>query len=806
MKRQLTLTAVAVLTAMASVAAPLTPEQALGRLKSGSPAKARTINASQYKLVHTEATPEGQPAAYVFTKETGNGYTVLSASDLCQPVLGYSDSGKFDYNNMPDAMKWWLGKYAEEVAYAENMPASQRNIPARINNPVGVIEPLCKTRWDQGSPYNAQCPVIGGSPAPTGCVATSMAQAMNYHKYPEVGTGSKTYSWNGRKLSIDFSAQKFDWDNMINYYAGGSYTQAQGDAVAYLMKACGYSVEMNYTAAASGATSNKIVRALIDNFGYDKGAYYASRDSYSYDEWMKLCHENLMNYGPIIYNGVDPLAGGHSFIIDGYSGDGYFHVNWGWGGMSDGYFLLDALTPVSQGAGGAEGGFNYSQDAVIGMCKPREGSVEQPLALTQMGYVEAKLNGIRIEFSTTGGRYKGWYNMNSVPMSIYLGAIIEPTEGGEKIIRQISIAGSTAAFNLNPSTGIGATGRIAMSATGLPDGKYKVTIASRTGDSAEGDYIPVICPYGYPNYVMLDVKDGKVSVENVQPNTLKFESVELTAPLYNGRNTRLKAHIVNDSDLQLTAVVTPALLQDGNDIYQAETVAISVDPNSSIDYEWICSFHLMNPNFTFTSPQTFQLRLYNEETNRVYGNFGDVEMTSTASGFILTVDKFDIEGATPGTVEAGGQSFNNVYSVANPNDFTVNFDYSVTRGYFDTQVVMGIYTREGATYVPVTDYVFEDQPMAGTGAHESNQIKVSFPENDPEKVYYLRALYSRSGNLVYLGQILFHSAMSAVDEIETDDNTAPAEYYNLQGMRISEPLKGQIVIMKKGGKTVKVMK
>ena len=57
--------------------------------------------------------------------------------------------------------------------------------------------------------------------------------------------------------------------------------------------------------------------------------------------------------------------------------------------------------------------------------------------------------------------------------------------------------------------------------------------------------------------------------------------------------------------------------------------------------------------------------------------------------------------------------------------------------------------------------------------------------------------------------MLFRSSddQSGIDSIVTDsaDENAPVEYYNLQGIRLSEPVAGQIVIRRQGSKVSKIV-
>ena len=135
-----------------------------------------------------------------------------------------------------------------------------------------AIAPMIKTKWDQVEPYYNQCPMVGTNRTYTGCVATAMAQVLKYWNYPEVGTGSISYECEdiSKRLSMNFALRKFDWENMSDTYVPGQYTETEADAVAYLMKACGYAVKMNYNTESSGALAMNIASGLKKYLGYDQ--------------------------------------------------------------------------------------------------------------------------------------------------------------------------------------------------------------------------------------------------------------------------------------------------------------------------------------------------------------------------------------------------------------------------------------------------------------------------------------------------------------------------------------------------------
>lgn len=376
MNSKITLIGAACMIGLSAAAAPVSPEQALGRVAGNGPAKVRSMMQSTPKLSYTARDARGTAAAYVFTPSDGVGFTILSADDCAVPVLGYSESGVFDAANMPPAMKWWLEEYGRQIEYAARHGAKSSDDPVYAPQGWTPVAPLCTTKWNQDAPYNVTTPKVNDRNCPTGCVATSLAQVVNYFKYPGKMSGFASYLWEyGEKtIKMNFENVVFDWSLMLDSYTTSS-PQKNIDAVAQLMKACGYSVQMNYGPDMSGTTSYKIMDALKNNFGYDAGVSYLERARYSTSEWTKMVYDNIKNIGPVIYNGSS-IDGGHSFVCDGYDGKGYFHINWGWGGVSDGYFLLDALDPEVHGIGGADSAFNFMQDAVVDIRPDRSGTSE----------------------------------------------------------------------------------------------------------------------------------------------------------------------------------------------------------------------------------------------------------------------------------------------------------------------------------------------------------------------------------------------------------------------------------------------
>ena len=325
-------------------------------------------------------------AYYAFNATSGGGYVLVAGDDCLPAVLGYSDEGEFDPSNIPANMQEWLDDYAEQVRYVQSHSGAR--ISASTSHTAGNVYPLLgNIKWNQGAPYNNLCPTYTNSSgtvkrAVTGCVATAMAQLMYYHRWPIDGSSSNTYTTilNGQKdstlqLSVDFGQSHYDWNNMLPSYSG-SETEAQNNAVAKLMSDCGVAVNMNYGSSSSAYTSSTMNKMAV-HFGYDKSLRFIYRDAYTLDAWLDIINGELSSQRPVLYSGRSS-SGGHAFVVDGCNTSGYYHMNWGWGGASNGYFLLTDLTPADQGIGSSEGGYNQSQGMLYHLM-PNQGTTTDGL-------------------------------------------------------------------------------------------------------------------------------------------------------------------------------------------------------------------------------------------------------------------------------------------------------------------------------------------------------------------------------------------------------------------------------------------
>lgn len=299
-------------------------------------------------------------AYYVFNNDAG-GFVIIAGDDAVTPVLGYTSTGSFDAENLPDGLKDLLKSYERQIAVlGDSYQANQTATRAAFTG-----EKLLKTaEWNQYAPFNKYTP----NNYVTGCVATAGAIVMKHHGYPAKGTGSHSYTWNGKTLTANFE-HDYDWANMPAKY--DVTNDAAFDGVARLMSDLGVAVEMQYAKSGSGAYIGNLVTALQKYFGYSKLTYLASIDDVGAEAWNAKLRGEIDGNRPILYSASDASVGGHSFIIDGYK-DESFSVNWGWGGYCNGFYQIGALNPQSEGRPTGDK-YNIGQSAVIGL-QPSDGT------------------------------------------------------------------------------------------------------------------------------------------------------------------------------------------------------------------------------------------------------------------------------------------------------------------------------------------------------------------------------------------------------------------------------------------------
>ncbi len=400
------------------------------------------------------------------------GYVIVSNDDNFPAVVGYSQAA---FSILPPAVEWFIATANASMQHMKVIGKSYTSVPPSSEYP-STMEPLVKTTWDQGNPYNKMCPGGNGSTKnlyPTGCVATAMAQVMKYYNYPERGIGEHQYSFqpstgDGRIISANFGETTYQWDNMLDSYKS-TYTDEQANAVATLMLHCGVSVDMSYTASGSGSFPQEACRALKKYFGYNKNAKVYSRDYYSIEAWMQMIYKELNQNGPFYYSGSDASSGGHAFVLDGYNKDGLVHINWGWGGTSNGFFDIALLNPS---------GYEYSQRQymILGINPTADISYESQLVANELQFI---FSGKSIKRVTITGTI---YNGGAEQFKGQIACVLENTD-------QVVVLKTMDNQTLEPiNNGYYWTQSISLPSNNLsdiPDGTYRLFVGSRGAEDSK---------------------------------------------------------------------------------------------------------------------------------------------------------------------------------------------------------------------------------------------------------------------------------------------------------------------------------
>ncbi len=528
-------------------------------------------------IAYTAQNSTNNNLLYVFNRGTDNGFIIVAGDDAVDhTILGYSDSGTFDYDNMPENMRSWLAGYEQEISAAHSLSRTQiKYAPAKereslFNKNVG---PLVEARWSQEAPYNNLCPEYSATTrSATGCVATAMAQIMYHHKFPEHGVGTKDVQNGTRIETIDFAGTTYEWDLMLPVYSSLS-TEAECNAVATLMYHVGRSVNMMYSNV-SGAVSAESAQAWATYWNYDKAVVHRDRNFYTIDQWEQLIIDEIDNSRPILYHGQSP-DGGHAFVLDGYNDEGYVHINWGWNGMSNGYFMLHALTPEKQGVGGFSGGYNTGQGAVFGI-QPNKGN-KTAIEITASGiYIDNEREydlGEQISTVVTALANAGWSTASfSAGFMIY--------DSNDNLVETVNSGN----YTINGSSSL-STQNIALTLPAtLADGNYHVYLAHT---DANGNWKRVAMDVNTQPYYIFCITNGKASIITEEEGEIYASSVVCDETIYSKRFATFTITMGNTMNHEYFGSIYVSIYESKGKFEQRKSsaIALSIPANEEITIE-----------------------------------------------------------------------------------------------------------------------------------------------------------------------------------------------------------------------------
>ena len=544
---------------------------------------------------------------YLFNDARGNGFVLVAGDDTMGEVLAYSDEQPLDTLQDNPGVQYLMAAYRQYFSAIQHKEIPSSTPSAGLgyfsakargknkNSSKSVVKPvyrMLESLWGQQSPYNLLMPEFAQGKddlikAPTGCVATALAQLMYYHKWPEQGNGTKSYTTRTKNLTLaaDFSSSHYDWKAMSPRYKATDNTSASAKAVALLMRDAGYACEMDYTPRSSGALDAKAAQALEQNFGYD--AVLLRQKKMGKDNFIQTLREEISNGYPLYLAGSEQgEPAGHAWVVDGYDANGLFHMNFGWNGLANGYYSLYAIAPTATGDefGGKRYNFSYDLEAIL--AHPHRNNINT---------LPAKFRDKRIDITV----YKNsFFKLNdnaphvspkNLPLQLELGGI---ANYGEDFIGKIGVAVYNQRqqvvqldwideeFSLKHLQAITSPYSFSINLSSLPDGQYTmVPVVQDQHTEKENDFVKIT------NFPTLDVQisNQNLTVYSQYSTEARFSweaSPTATQELYPGTSATLHCAISNLSGQKFTGKVRLSFLNAAQqEVYTTETQtdALSVD-------------------------------------------------------------------------------------------------------------------------------------------------------------------------------------------------------------------------------------
>lgn len=577
----------------------------------GKQSSTKSIKSPSIKLAYTSRDKvENIPYYYVYNNTSKNGYVIVSGdNNTSSNILGYSDHGAFNYDSIPANMRQWLNQYESEIEFIRaNDDIASPATPKPQQTSASLVKPLLKSKWGQGTPYNNLCPIVTYSNgqkdnAASGCVATALAQIMYYHRWPLQGTGFNTYTTKidsvDTMLSADFSQSVYDWDNMLPTYKNTEYSETNANAVAKLMSDVGIATNMAY-GEESGSNSYQANKALVYNFGYDKSMQSLDRINYSQTDWEQMMRNELDQARPIYYSGRSDY-GGHAFVCDGYDNGGFFHIDWGWSGNYNGYFLTTALTTNYQNVGSSGYGYNYRQNMIIGIKQAEENSVENITMSAESMYAEKDEYTLGSTVAINLTSYFG----NHIHDISMLNSIHFIDSNGNSVYHFESKV-----VNLKVNYGWNTLSFRFLLSRSFPEGTYKVVPRWRL--EGESEYRDVILPFYHPKHLEMRVEGGKAYFafpEGLTPN-LTMSNINADKAVA-GYKLRARATVTNTGDCEYYGDVYMAIMDGEEIISTSEKHLVDLETNESVTFER-----------EFTAPESagiYKIAVLDEDGNIISG-------------------------------------------------------------------------------------------------------------------------------------------------------------------------------------------
>lgn len=719
---------------------------------------------------------EARSLYYVFNVGNDKGFVIVAGDDAVSPILAYADRGDFSEREMAPAAKAMLESYAQQIEMIQQNPS----LAVAASTSYAAIAPMVETQWNQMEPYNYMCPIIRGEAvrSVTGCVATAMAQIIYYHKHPVEQTKAiPAYELSSRYVIPGADPVTLNWDAMQLTYTG---SEAEDDpsalAVAQLMVLCGKSVKMSYSSSASGAASESVPAALKEYFDYDGAAHMVYRDEYTNADWEKMIYDELAAKRPVYLSGTS-VSGtsvvGHAFVCDGYDGEGLFHINWGWGGMSDGFFRLTLLNPDDHGTGGnnGSGGFNMDEGAIIGI-QPNQGGTSQEVAQMTLDHFAATeetvtRNSIFGSFSVPVNA--ACWNNTSQTLSVELG--LAYYDESNEMVGEPSGLGS---YSLD--TGYGLSYDELSMGDGIKEGTYYVKFVHKVNGSDEWTLMKNADKY----YLELQVNVTTATIVNHAPQQdFVVNDVNVQGNMSVGSQQTFTYNITNTGNTytqKVTFFVNKEIVSQ---------IGLNLDPGATDDYVF---------SWTPAREGTYEIGLATGDGTEIITSQKVTIGEAKSHELDVTFQFDDATGSEILGYEVSGNSIKGTMSVINKGeeDFLDN-------------ITCGLYFDGGDHYLYL---VSSNKIFVEAKAGESVDVPFEFPDLDYSKRYMVIVEYMSAGEYapdIRSSFITLKDNSSGIEGVEVDGEAETDQpVYNLQGVRMPDGVSLPKGIYIKGGKKIVV--
>jgi hypothetical protein len=591
-------------------------------------------------------------------------------------------------------------------------------------------------------------------------VATAYAQILKTFNYPQHGNGTYSYTWKGQELSFDYENETFDWDNMLNSYAK-DYTDEQADAVAKLMYACGVACDMNY-----GASSATAVTAPVKNYerlGLSSQISFVERDYYTQDEWEQLMYDAL-KVGPIMYAGQSADEG-HEFVCDGYR-DGYFHINWGWNGVFNGYFKLSALNAESQSDAVTSSGYNSDQNAIIFM-QPAANvrSNADPYYLVTCSNFTIKQSSVALgKLATVTSAI---FMKTTVPVTCTLDLKICDLMG-----KQVTYVTGPSINDAEFGGGYAYSVRMPQD---LADGVYIVT----PGYTVEGDEPrDVLCNLAEVTSYTMVVADGVCMFTANSTPSIDVTDFSLNTPIYENELFNVTAEISNGTSREYNGFVAVALVSTETN----EVISVGNYVPLTVPVDGLVYFDYGEKFTSISESDSYEIMLIDKQGNQL-SRCLPVTVNEGTPTFALNSDNLTVANA------------DNV----DKNDILINADVTCTEGYFSGVLTAYVFPKMGgfslASVASGNVYINEGETVNVTFRGQISKLE--------EGVTYMVQisqgsnvfLKKENGRMSYTRFTVGDGKIKEIDDVPADDTTGVAdidgdsnvvrtEYYTLQGVSV----------------------